>query len=522
MKKHSALFLVLCLTLGLCVSCGQATSAPSAAPSGEAPVVETDSAGTTLKVALTNPFSGTSAINISNPYRYATFSQVYETLIAYEDGKYVGILAKEWKKLDDYTWQVTLFDDIKDSQGNPFTSSDVAWSFDGQKTAGHVLRIYYEFGAVEVVDDTTFKLTLNTDSDGAFYLLGVQMLLCTQKASDDSPDQLATMPVGTGPYLCTKYVEGSSCTLTKRSDYWKKENLPKASLANVDTIEISYVPEAVQMLGTIVSGNVQVAGEVDMSISKDVDSAPNVLTKYISNGTYNGLAFNMKGRAVSDNKALREAISYAIDPQGLIDAVYTGHATIMDTYGMATASDYNPAWVSGISYDPEKAKEKLTEAGYPDGITITLVSNNVGEDAQLSELIQGYLGAAGINCVLDYVDPASGAARLAEGEWDITHSGGIGVLDMSLFWGNIYNKSETDMSMYFHNDPALYEIYDAYKLAGGKTAENLQKLYEYEYDNVTWLPLFNKHVFFALSGGYKDIYLNDCYMSLPYLGSVTR
>lgn len=477
----------------------------------------------TLNVALTNPFTGASAINNTNPYRFATFSQVYETLVAHQDGEYAGVLLESWEKIDDYTWKVKLFENITDSEGNPYTTADLAFVMDAQKACGHNASIYYEAGCVAIIDERNATITMNTDSTGAFYLVGTQVFHCTQEAYDASPDHLATMPIGTGPYTCSKYVEGNSCTLNKRLDYWKRENLPKASIANPDVIEISFVPEAVQMSIAIESKNVQLAGQVSMSIAGEVEAVDGVTTKFMTNGTYNGLGFNMNGRVVSDNKALREAIAYAIDPEGLIVAVYGGHAQQMYTYGIPTALDFDESWTTDIGYDPAKAMEKLAEAGYENGVSVTLLANNVGEDAQIAELVQAYLAGVGIECVLDYVDPATQKAKIAEGNWDLNLVGGLGVLDMSLFWGNLYDKiASTGMSMYFHNDPALYEIYDVFKAAGGKTEENLNALYEYEKANVTWQPLFNKQVFYALSGEYTDLFVNDVYMALPYLGTATK
>ena len=70
------------------------------------------------------------------------------------------------------------------------------------------------------------------------------MLLCTQEAYDASSDHLATQPVGTGPYVVTSLTEGSSCTLTKRDDYWQTGEIAPSMVANYDMIEISYVSEA--------------------------------------------------------------------------------------------------------------------------------------------------------------------------------------------------------------------------------------------------------------------------------------
>ena len=530
-KKLLALLLALVMVLSL-AACGGTTSGETDADADNAAAEEsgsdtgTDAEGETadtsvLHVALTNSFTGGSAINTADPYRYSTLNQVYETLLCYADGEYYGDLAESWEQTEPGVWSIQLYEGITDSEGNPFTADDVAWAFDAQKDAGFTEATYYDKGAVEVVDDTHLTFTMNTDSEGAFYTIATKMLLCTQEAYDASSDHLATQPVGTGPYVVTSLTEGSSCTLTKRNDYWQTGEIAPSMVANYDTIEISYVSEATQMAITIESGNVQFAGQVDMSISGQADAVDAIHCDYVSNGTYNGLGFNMNNDLVGNNLALREAICYAIDPQGLIDSVYSGHGTVMTNYGMPTAVDYDESWTCPISYDPETAQAKLAEAGYADGVTITLLANNVGEDAQIAELIQGYLSMVGITVELDYVDPATQTARIAEGNWDICLVGGMGVADMFLFWGNLYARQSNGMSMYFHNDEALYDIYDNFAAAGGKTTENLQALYEYESSHITWFPMFNKQVLYAIDDQYGDILYNELYMSLPYVGTLT-
>lgn len=529
-KKLLGIILAASMVMGSLTACGgaspdnaEATPAAEEAAKGEDGAAQADTAaagGGTLNVALTNPFTGASAINIANPYRFATLSQVYESLLSLNDNEYEGILLKEWKQTTPGVWELTLNEGITDSEGNPFTSDDVKWALNAQKESGNDLGRYYNADCIEVVDDTHMIMTLETDSEGVFYLLGTQLLLCTEEAYTNSEDNLATMPIGTGPYLCTNYVEGSSCTLEKRSDYWRSGDLPKASQAYYDKIEISYVPEATQMSIAIESGDIDLAGQVNMSISGDADNAAGMKTAYMTNGTYNGLSFNNYGRPISENLALREAVCLAIDNNGLIQSVYQGHAKEMSAYGMDTAADYDASRTCGLGYDPEAAKAKLEEAGYADGVELVLLANNVGEDSQIAELIQGYLAAVGITVTMDYVDPATQEARIAEGNWDLCLSGGIGVLDMSLFWGNLYSKKENGMSKYFHNDPALYEIFDNYYAVGGKTDENRQALYEYETEHVTWYPMFNKEILYVYKDQYSGLVVNDAYMSLPYLGTL--
>lgn len=494
---------------------GGASQSGSAGGSGDSG----SAGGGTLEVALTNSFSGAFAIGQENPYRYSTFNQVYESLMCVVDGEYKGVLAESWEKLDDVTWQVKLYEGITDTEGNALTADDIVWALDAQKANNCSMAAYVDEGAGEKVDDLTVKITMNTDSEGSFYLLASRMWFCTQESYDASSDGMATMPIGTGPYKCAEYVEGSSTKLVKRDDYWKTENIPEMSVANFDTINISYLPEATQMSVAIDSGDVDFAGQVNMSISQDVD-ASDMQAIYMSNGTYNGVAFNMTGRIVSDNLALREAICYAIDCAGLAAGAYSGHAEIMDFYGMPTAIDFDESWTTNISYDVDKAKEKLKEAGYENGVEITLVSNNVGEDALISELFQGYMSMAGIDVNINFVEPATQSTVLAEGDWDICWSGGLAISDMSIFYSNIYRDAQTGESRFFLTDPELIDLYTEFYAPGGKTEENLQALYEYTRDNITWFPKFNKQVLYALDTDYSSFFTHDLYMNLPVLGTI--
>ena len=189
MKKLLCMLLALVMLFALAACGGQTntpdpTKAPTDAkdpatpgktedptPSGEPAV---------LDVALTNAFSGAGAIGKENPYRFASFSQVYEALLCVVDGEYQGVLAESWKKLDDVTWEVKLFPNITDSKGNAFTADDLIWVLDMQKDNKCAVADYIDLGAGKKIDDQTVQITLNTDSEGAFYLLATRMWMCTK------------------------------------------------------------------------------------------------------------------------------------------------------------------------------------------------------------------------------------------------------------------------------------------------------------------------------------------------------
>ena len=123
--------------------------------------------GSVLNVALTNPYTGAGAINTANPYRYASLSQVYETLLCAKDGTYYGVLAKSWENTAPGVWEVELKEGITDSEGNPFTASDVAFVLNAQKAAGFDEGKYYDEDAVEVKDDMTGSRPMMNRMSGA-------------------------------------------------------------------------------------------------------------------------------------------------------------------------------------------------------------------------------------------------------------------------------------------------------------------------------------------------------------------
>lgn len=131
---------------------------------------------------------------------------LYETLASCQSGSadLEPILMKDYKKVDDVTFDVTIYDNIKDAAGNPVTASDVVFSFNQyNKNWATVVE------EALVKDEYTVELKLNTAAAGAFEYIVCKVPIATEKSYNDSPDQFATTSCGTMPYTVSNYVGGN-------------------------------------------------------------------------------------------------------------------------------------------------------------------------------------------------------------------------------------------------------------------------------------------------------------------------
>src|SRR5690606_23754974 len=105
------------------------------------------------------------------------------------------------------------------------------------------------------------------------------------------------------------------------------------------------------------------------------------------------VGFNVT-KAPLDNKLVRQAINYALDVEAVVDYIYTGLATQLNTPLPPRVWGYNPN-VEGYTYDPDKARELLAEAGYADGLKLSLWTNDNPLRMQIAEMFQANLAEVG-------------------------------------------------------------------------------------------------------------------------------
>lgn len=351
---------------------------------------------------------------------------VYETLVKLEpDGSITGLLADTWDVSDDgLTYTFHLRDGITFDNGDTLDSEDVVYSIDNvlHKDPAHPFAATLApIASVEAVDATTVTITLSEVSANLlFYLTQSQGVILDQAAADT----IANDPVGSGPFSFESWTVGDSIVLKRNPDYW-------GTPAPLETVTFRYIndPNALN--------NAMLAGDLDILAGV---SAPELLSAFESDdrfqvlqGLTNGeVTLSLNGRRPPlDDVRVRQAISYAIDRQAVVDLAYAGYGTVIGTFSTPLDPWYEDL-TNVYPYDPEKARSLLAEAG-AEGITLSMVLPPVSYATRSGEIIASQLKDVGIT--VDITDV----------EW-------------AVWLEDVFKNHDFDMSIVAHVEPRdLYQ-----------------------------------------------------------------
>lgn len=209
---------------------------------------------------------------------------------------------------------------------------------------------------------------------------------------------LAANPAGYGPYKVTKYTPGSELILEAWEGYY-------GGRAKIDRVIFREVPSSATRLALLLSGDVDIAQYLTFRELEEVKGKPGVKIASWKSNYEHFLVYNFAFKPY-DNKKVRQAISYAVPYDDIMKTVFYGRARAWKS----PIPDILPehAAVSPYTYNLEKAKALLTEAGYPNGFDAVLSYSIVApEEEPMAILIKSSLEKIGIRVQLDKQAPAT-------------------------------------------------------------------------------------------------------------------
>ena len=354
-KKILALLLALATCLCMFTACG---SNEEAATEDEA------AASDTIVILSSGAFEGsldpTKNSVLSN--KHLEF-QVFDCLLWYDEaGNLYPNLAKEWEYLEDgCTLRVYLEEGVKFHNGSEMTAEDVAASV--EYTTREDSAVASNYGTTfecTVVDTYTVDLHPSNDQPLAalLTLLAHDAIMC--KADIEAGTLDDTMN-GTGPYKFVKY-ENETAYLEKFEDYWNPDRAAKVQYA-----EYKYVAEASTRMAALQSGEAQVIERVDIEQVDVLSADTNVVVDKVVAEEQRYIVFKTT-QGPMGNENLRKAMAYAIDTDVICNDILKGYGEVADSYLPSVNPNYSSIPESErITYDMDKAKELLAEAGYPNG-----------------------------------------------------------------------------------------------------------------------------------------------------------
>jgi len=250
-----------------------------------------------------------------------------------------------------------------------------------------------------VLDEFTVKLTLTGGLGPMLSTLADRAGMIVSPAAFDSQD-LATQPVGTGPYMVEENRLGDRVIYTQFPDYWDPE------VQRTAKIEFRVMVDDQTRL------NALQANEIDMALVRQnqVGIAQDAGLEILAGNTptFYNLSLNA-AMPPFDDANVRLALQHAMDRALLSDALFDGLCTAQIQYWPAGSFAYDPALGSGLEvwdYNPDKAVQLLEEAGFPDGIEFTVIVPSITGFQSIAEVLQDQFSEVGVTMNIRVVEAA--------------------------------------------------------------------------------------------------------------------
>lgn len=382
------------LTLSAC-----GTSEAPDTPAAPAPSAGEPQRGGTLSVALSEDVSSLFPLGQFSFANFQLAQVLYEGLTWLDsDGNPQPALATAWEESDDQlTWTFTLREGVTFHHGTPFTAEDVVATFEPRldpASGSRVATIFPFVDRVEAVDDTTVQFHLKSPYVDLAHILGVYII-----PKDRSEEELTNEPAGTGPFRLAESLPGEQISVVRNEDYWQ-EGQPY-----LDEVRFVVMPESATRTNALLSGTLDLISEVDLESIAVLEEDARV--RLIEGPAGSQTVFAMKvDEEPFDDVRVRQALKHCVDREAMIQTVLQGHGVVANDQSLPPISPY---WadVPPLEYDTDRAKELLAEAGYPDGLDITLIVSPVGPGMVESAVaLQEMAKPSGINIALERVSPA--------------------------------------------------------------------------------------------------------------------
>lgn len=338
------------------------------------------------------------------------YANIYEGLTRFgSDGSVGPALASSWEIENEGSRYVfSLQSGVKFHDGAEFSADDVKFSIEraqAEDSTNAQKQLFDNIESVEVLDANTVAINLaKPDGSLLFNLAWGDAVIVDEASVADA----ATQPVGTGPFVFDKWVQGDRIEIVKNADYW-------GEAAKLDRAVFKFISEPTAAYSAILAG--------------DLDAFPNYpapenLAQLDADPRYSVVLGSTEGETIlSTNNAkppfddvrVRQALAHAIDRAEIIDGAMYGYGTPIGTH----FAPHNPAYVDLVaqsSHDPEKAKALLKEAGHESGLTVSLKLPPPAYARRGGEIIAAQLRDVGITAEIENLEWAQWLEQVFKGK----------------------------------------------------------------------------------------------------------
>ena len=354
---------------------------------------------------------------------------IYENLTRInQDATVSPMLAKSWTVSDDgLVYTFNLEQGVKFHDGSDFTSADVKYTFEanaGEKSKVKRKKRFVNMAKVETPDAHTVRITLKKARPMFLFWMGESTAVIVDEASAATN---ATKPVGTGPFKFVRWVKGDSVLMEKNAAH------RDAASVKLNKVKFRFINDQSAQIAAVLSGDLDL---IPFSrAAEGLNALKNNSDFVVSFGTTEGetiLSTNNKHPALSKLK-VRQAIAHAIDRKEIIDGAMFGAGIPIGSHFAPHNPDYLDL-TGTYPLDRAKSKALLAEAGYGDGLALSLKLPPTGYARDGGQIVAQQLNKAGFKISIENV------------EW-------------AVWLKQVYKQKTYDLSIVSHVEPMDIGIY---------------------------------------------------------------
>lgn len=416
-----------------------------------------------------------------------------------DTGEYVPHLATNIEYADPKTINITLREGVTFHNGEKFDADDVVFTLtmvnDPENKMANRNPVRW-ISRVEKTGEYSVRLHLDEVFAPAIEYLSTSVVMYPDEYYQEvGKDGYGRAPVGTGPYKAAEVEPGRRLTLEKNEDYFGGGK----GQPNIGTVVMRFIPEANTQIAELLSGNADLIWRLSKEQGENLSrrgGGVNVIAGDTMRVGY--LQFDSSGKAGDHpltNQKVRQAISHAIDREAIVENLMGGgevvHLACYPTQFGCESPD-----APRYDYDPEKAKELLAEAGYPDGVEVEFFGYR---DRPVAEAMMGFMARVGIKANLQWMQYSALRDKVRNDEVPLSF----------MTWGSGSVSDIANITAYFFDgradDTALDPEVKALLDAGGGTIEPEERLKNYREalrliaERAHWLPLWSYAYFYAMN-----------------------
>ncbi|MFY9609246.1 MAG: ABC transporter substrate-binding protein [Blastocatellia bacterium] len=353
---------------------------------------------------------------------------IYDTLLVKDEKfEFVPSLARSFEESEDHrTFTFHLRAGVTFHNGKPLTSADVKYTFDSilaPATRSPIRGAVEKIASIEAPDSLTVVFYANEP-----YYTFIGNLPAIGIIPEGAGIEMITSPIGSGPYKFVSYQEGAELKLEANSGYW-------GGGPNIPRVNIKVVTDNSTRQAELMSGEVDLAynAQFDPETVRALSRRSDIQIKLGEGANIGYLGLNLTQSSLLSNQKVRQAVAYSIDREVIIHRLLRDQARKANALLPPEHWAYEPD-VTVYDHDPDRAKQLLDEAGFPDPdgdgpeprLRLTILTSTTQLSRNIASIIQDQLRRAGVQLELQSLESATMFDKLSKSQFDLYYLIGLG------------------------------------------------------------------------------------------------